>query len=418
MSFSRVETIVFQMRDLCNKLQTTNIRCSRSERLAFPKVAAQLIETASALSRNLLKQLAIKAPNESAKDFVKKFETYAHTPNAPNKSILKRNLNMIFLGPQISSLDSDQVKARKNAMRNRCNEVGSLSPGHIVMWSIHIPPSTWAAGDMSMEMFDYLVQELSKLSLPEWPSRVGDLLHTLSSEEPLSKNEKFCSFMAGTHSSDCHRKLQLINQAFSSGLSSIIVHYTDGENLASDQSTSKKRRLDKCMETGWEKHQAASTTSSSLVSNVTSVASQPRELCNSHTDTGMVKVARMASFEKLERVLGEYLHNGMTASRWRKTEVDRRIVTLTDAVRLHLAYRNGEHFKLGVRLCPFVGRAIAEANANSAEQLRSMLGDYLFEAKTGDIQVTFSHEGSGDCKLDVMLKFDAGRYLLGELYPI
>ncbi|KAG8407807.1 hypothetical protein J3459_018320, partial [Metarhizium acridum] len=119
----------------------------------------------------------------------------------------------------------------------------------------------------------------------------------------------------------------------------------------------------------------------------------------------------MAKLESLEYVLGDYLYNGMMASRLRKGEVDRRIMTLTDAVRLHLAYQSGEDFKLEVWLCATVGRAIVDAKTDSVERVRSVLGDYLFEATSTSnwwrqteteathlsaLRVSFPHSEIGD----------------------
>lgn len=152
----------------------------------------------------------------------------------------------------------------------------------------------------------------------------------------------------------------------------------------------------------------------------------------SHIEASDANTARAATVEKLNRILEGFLRNGMMASRLRKGEVDRGIMTLTDAVRLHLAYQIGEDFKLEIWLCPSSGRDITEAKADSFARLRTVLGDYLFKemstsnwcrhaATTSDtlsaVNVSFPHGDSGDCKLEVMLNFEAGRYLLDELYP-
>lgn len=173
----------------------------------------------------------------------------------------------------------------------------------------------------------------------------------------------------------------------------------------------------------------------SLASHVASVDIPLNEKNTSlahYADASSVKMARMAKLERLEYVLGDYLYSGMMASRLRKGEVDRRIMTLTDAVRLHLAYQSGEDFKLEVWLCATVGKAVVEAKADSVERVRSVLGDYLFAATSssnwwrqtetegthlGALHVSFPHSDIGDCKFDIMLNFETGRCLLDELYP-
>jgi hypothetical protein len=53
-------------------------------------------------------------------------------------------------------------------------------------------------------------------------------------------------------------------------------------------------------------------------------------------------IAMMAEVEKLESTLGGYLFKGMDTSRIRHREKDKTMMRFTDAVRLHLAYQEGE----------------------------------------------------------------------------
>lgn len=152
----------------------------------------------------------------------------------------------------------------------------------------------------------------------------------------------------------------------------------------------------------------------------------------SHNDASDLNTARTATVAKLDRILGDCLQTGMNASRLRKGEVERGMMTFTDAVRLHLAHQSGEDFKLEIWLCPSIGRAAYQARANSIERLRRVLGDYLFKemstsnwwrnatttsAELSAVNVSFTHGDIGDCKLEVLLNFEAGRYLMDELYP-
>lgn len=173
-------------------------------------------------------------------------------------------------------------------------------------------------------------------------------------------------------------------------------------------------------------------TKTSRVSDVANFAILPQMQGTNHAEASDVKMARMANVEKLERILGDCLCNGMKASRLRKGEVDRRMMTLTDAVRLHLAYQSGEDFKLEIWLYSSIGKVITQAQDDSVERLRSVLGDYLFEAMSASnrwrtmaeisanfnaVYLSYPHGETGDCKLEVMLNFEAGRYLFVELYP-
>ncbi|KAF2253332.1 hypothetical protein BU26DRAFT_220993 [Trematosphaeria pertusa] len=142
-------------------------------------------------------------------------------------------------------------------------------------------------------------------------------------------------------------------------------------------------------------------------------------------------VALMSVMAKLESILRRYLFEGMKASRVRRQEEDIWRTTFTDAVRLRLAYRPGEDFVL-VWLYSPIGYAISQAR--SVEDLRDMLGDYLFAAMeasnqrkeekrrgiltcTGGVNVSFPNGKDGDSKLEIILGFDIGRNIHAEAYP-
>jgi len=140
----------------------------------------------------------------------------------------------------------------------------------------------------------------------------------------------------------------------------------------------------------------------------------------------------MARVDKLESALGSFLFISSAASCKRHREKDEeRMMIFTDTVRLHLAYKEGEDFMLEVWLCSSIGNAISEAKTRSADDLKSMLGDYLFKGMmasnwrkkentglecTGAVNVSFP--GGGDSKLEVMLYFATGREIWLNIYPL
>ncbi len=124
----------------------------------------------------------------------------------------------------------------------------------------------------------------------------------------------------------------------------------------------------------------------------------------------------------------------MNKSQMRHREKDRGMMSFTETVRLHFGYREGEDFKLEVWLCSLVGRAISQAKMRSVEDLRSMLGDYLFDAMkasiwreeeerkgvsdcTGAVDVSFPNgEDGSDCVMGVMLNFVMGIRVFESIY--
>ncbi|KAF2188770.1 hypothetical protein K469DRAFT_70544 [Zopfia rhizophila CBS 207.26] len=156
----------------------------------------------------------------------------------------------------------------------------------------------------------------------------------------------------------------------------------------------------------------------------------------SQVEASDMNMALTAVVAKLESILGGYLFEGVKESRIRHREKDRRSMTFTDAVRLHLAYEEGEDFKLEVWLCSSIGKAISEANKRSVKDLRNMLGEYLFEAMkasnrrkeeermgmsacTGAVDVSFpsGEDSSDDSKLEVILNFERGWNIWAEVFP-
>jgi len=153
-----------------------------------------------------------------------------------------------------------------------------------------------------------------------------------------------------------------------------------------------------------------------------------------HVEASETYIAEVAEVARLGGTLGDYLFKGMNKTQRRNQEKDRRMISFTETVRLHLGYREGEDFKLEVWLCSSVGKAIAQAKMESVEGLRSMLGDYLFDAmetsiwrqdeekkgisdSTGAVDVSFPNgEDGGDCIMKVMLNFVVGMHVFRSTY--
>ena len=141
--------------------------------------------------------------------------------------------------------------------------------------------------------------------------------------------------------------------------------------------------------------------------------------------------ATLADMHKLQYIIGEYLLAGMKASRVRRREEDMGQRTLTNAMRLRPARTEGGDFWLEIWLCVSVGEKILEARMRSFEDLKRLLGDYLFEAvkasnkrkeeeKTEKLACTNAVDVyfyKGDSRLKIMLTFEVGMQILLEAFP-
>ncbi|KAG0645019.1 hypothetical protein D0Z07_9192 [Hyphodiscus hymeniophilus] len=149
-----------------------------------------------------------------------------------------------------------------------------------------------------------------------------------------------------------------------------------------------------------------------------------------------MKIAIMAEVDQLERFLGGYIFEGIYTSCMRHQEKERRCMRFTDTARLHVAYREGEDIKLEIWLCGSIGNDILQATMSSAEDLRNVLGGYLFEAMntsnwrkeqerkkthdfSGAVNITFPDEHNGsDCKMEVLLGSEMGLDLYKNAFPV
>lgn len=108
----------------------------------------------------------------------------------------------------------------------------------------------------------------------------------------------------------------------------------------------------------------------------------------------------------------------------------------TDTVRLHDTYNEGVDFRLEVRLASSRQNALLQARSGSVEDLRCILGDYLFEAmetsnwrkeekkkaisyNTGAFKIFLpDSDGSSDCKMEVVLGYWIGIDIWHNVFPI
>lgn len=113
-------------------------------------------------------------------------------------STLKRNLILIFRGPDVSPSDSDKVKSRREKTRARCEKLRTQNPALILSWSIKFQPSTWNNPTvMAEKTFDFLISEMKMQNVSQM-SQIVDILQCLAQEEPLNSCESFQQFVQHT----------------------------------------------------------------------------------------------------------------------------------------------------------------------------------------------------------------------------
>jgi hypothetical protein len=124
--------------------------------------------------------------------------------------VFRRNIITIFEGPKDSKFDSEDIKLRKAATRQRCEQIRRLSPSGVISWAISFAPSLWAAGSMGMDMFTCLLDDVEPDRCPPWPSIVRETLYMLlEDEELLQKSLDYQNFLRGITDVPLHSRLRL-----------------------------------------------------------------------------------------------------------------------------------------------------------------------------------------------------------------
>ncbi|KAF7880486.1 uncharacterized protein EAF02_007332 [Botrytis sinoallii] len=142
----------------------------------------------------------------------------------------------------------------------------------------------------------------------------------------------------------------------------------------------------------------------------------------------------MAEVCMLESRLGAHCFKGMDESYRRSEEKNRQGLKFTNAVRLHVASRVGEDFKLEIWLSRPIG-VISQTMMTSVEGLVNTLGCYLLGAMkssngwkkqerngiqdlSGVFDLYFENEKHGnDCRLQVTLGYEIGQIFFQDVYP-
>jgi hypothetical protein len=100
-----------------------------------------------------------------------------------NPAVFRRNIKLIYCGPQQSEFDSKDTKWRRAVVQKRCSRIQQLSPNGIVSWAIAYPPTTWGPCFMPNEIFDCLIEDIEPRDRKKWPDAVCRTLSRLKDGE-------------------------------------------------------------------------------------------------------------------------------------------------------------------------------------------------------------------------------------------
>ncbi|KAM5484995.1 hypothetical protein MaudMau93_005697 [Microsporum audouinii] len=185
---------------MSSKLTNKKIRPTNDQQNELQKLTKRMDSAWETISAILAKFNIRNKKDTTLANAVRATREY-QTITSPIFMILRRNLELIFIGPRDSTLDSAQVKIRRKKARIRCELLRSQHPHVILMWAMAIPPSTWSASaGMSDNTFDFVIDDISTERIPKLSLEIVQKLQPLEGEEPLNTCDRFREFMSGLKS--------------------------------------------------------------------------------------------------------------------------------------------------------------------------------------------------------------------------
>lgn len=174
----------------------SSIRPTRDQFEQFRTLAARLKAALAGVESDVEILLRKAAPKENELKLAQAIRS-PKTMNSQLATLLRKNLVLIFCGPEESALDSPQVRARKLKTRSRCGKLRSQNPQLILMWAMSLQPSTWIHQTiMPNSTFDYLIKELKAERSTEILTETAEILQVLNKEGPLCNCRLFQLFLA------------------------------------------------------------------------------------------------------------------------------------------------------------------------------------------------------------------------------
>ncbi|KAH8654681.1 hypothetical protein BGZ61DRAFT_203694 [Ilyonectria robusta] len=181
------------------KFQYPEIRPSSQEVAQLHELAAKILQHAETLQTKLANCVA-----GWTSEIYQKADKHmscarpaiqAITQGQVKGPILKRNLVAIFQGRHASSIDSPNVRVRKERRTQKCETLRGLEPAVILAWGASLPPSTWE--EMDRLVFNDLIKQVTEEAPTDLPPSVRETISALGKEEPLCSIAIYHNFIRG-----------------------------------------------------------------------------------------------------------------------------------------------------------------------------------------------------------------------------
>ncbi|EEA20021.1 hypothetical protein PMAA_038880 [Talaromyces marneffei ATCC 18224] len=176
----------------------SKIRPSKDQLNEIRSLCMKLREATANIERHVEHVLQRASPSEKELGLLNRLRS-SKPVDLLDPLLLRRNLILIFRGPDMSVFDSDKVKSRREKTRARCEKLRTQNPALILRWSITFQPSTWNGPTvMTDKTIDFLISEMEMEKFSQISPQIVDILQCLVQEEPLKSCESFQQFVQQT----------------------------------------------------------------------------------------------------------------------------------------------------------------------------------------------------------------------------
>lgn len=190
---SQFSNLLNHMESLGPKL-SSNIHPNRDQLDEIQKLRERLKPALAGIESHVELLLKKATPTVKEQNLANRIRSF-QVADQFDPALFRKNLVLIFRGPDESALDTEKVRIRKAKSRTRCEKLCAESPHLILRWAMTLLPSAWIHPTvMADNTFDFLIGDL-KAIFDQIPSRVAESLHCLKDEEPLKPCERFQEFV-------------------------------------------------------------------------------------------------------------------------------------------------------------------------------------------------------------------------------
>jgi hypothetical protein len=202
-AISQLESLVKKAESIAESICHIKVCQTKEQFCSLEALNRRLQEAAAKVAGRIerLEEGRAKRVREEGRKFLSQAETTRASiiENNQLRSIpaFRKNITLIFEGPEDSALDPGWITSRNKQTRKRCELIRELNPDGVISWAAALAPSVWTAGCMQNHIFDYLIEEIEPEEVQAWPTKMKEVLHIFGVEKSLAHSQEYDNFLRG-----------------------------------------------------------------------------------------------------------------------------------------------------------------------------------------------------------------------------